>query len=267
MKKITTLLIGFVMLLLVLTSCGTSKTSTGQKNNYADKSFISDLSAGLQERWKLGDELDKISNPSTSQTKDYYSKFVKVEMDSVGSYKDKKFKDTKLQSLALQYINLLEDSKKEITGLGTYDGMTKWEDTYQSRTKLLVEFKNNYNLAVDDKYKTYLDGLEADGQKAIKNDELKTKITTLVNGIVFVYKQEEYDDTYKKYQAVVENNTGTDLSSFSGQVNLVDANGVTVDNTFISTDNWKNGSKVLFEFTTDKTFSKTVITPQYSVAD
>lgn len=264
MKKLTVFIFSFGILLLTLSACS---NTTSNKTDYADKLFISDLARGLENRWKDADEFEKIKDPSNSQTKEYYNKFIKDELDAISSYKDKKFKDSKLQALVLQYINVLDDSKKAIKSLDTMDGMTKWADTYNSRTKILVEFKNNYNLKVDEKYKSYLSDLEEDGQKAVKNDEVKEKITTLVNGIVFNYIPQEYDDTYKKYEATVENTTGSDISSFNGQVNLIDASGVTVGNTYISAQNWKSGSKVLFEFTTDKTFDKTVITPDYTLAD
>lgn len=264
MKKLSIFLFSFGILLVTLSACGNTSIN---KNEYADKPFMSDLARGLENRWKDADELDKIKDPSNSQTKEYYNKFIKDELDAVSSYKDKKFKDSKLQALVLQYINVLDDSKDAINSLDTLDGINKWNDAYNSRTKILVQFKNDYNLKVDSKYKSYLSDLEKDGQKAVKKDEVKEKITTLVNGIVFNYKPQEYDGTYKKYEATVENTTGSDISNFNGQVNLVDSSGVTVGNTYISAQNWKSGSKVLFEFTTDKKFDKTVITPEYSLAD
>lgn len=264
MKRLSIFLFSFGILLLTLSACGDTSSN---KTEYADKAFISDLARGLENRWKDADELDKIKDPSNSQTKEYYNKFIKDELDAISSYKDKKFKDSKLHALVLQYLNVLDDSKKSINSINTLEGMKKWSDAYNSRTKLLVDFKNNYHLKVDAKYKSYLSDLEKDGQKAVKNDEVKEKITALVNGIVFSYKAQEYDDTYKKYEATVENTTGSDISSFSGQVNLVDSNGVTVGDAYISAQNWKSGSKVLFDFTTDKTFDKTVITPEYTLAD
>ena len=264
MKKLSIILFSFGILLVTLSACG---GTSNNKTEYADKAFMSDLASGLENRWKDGDEFDKIKNPSNSQTKEYYKKFIKDELDAISSYKDKKFEDSKLQALVLQYINVLNDSKKSINSFETLDGIDKWNEAYNSRTKILVQFKNDYNLKVDSKYKSYLSDLEKDGQKAVKNDEVKEKITTLVNGIVFTYKPQEYDDVYKKYEATVENTTGSDISSFNGQVNLIDSNGVTVGDTYISAQNWKSGSKVLFEFTTDKTFDKTVITPDYTLAD
>lgn len=264
MKKLSIFLFSFGILLLTLSACGNTSSN---KTEYADKAFISDLARGLENRWKDADELDKIKDPSNSQTKEYYNKFIKDELDAISSYKDKKFKDSKLHALVLQYLNVLDDSKKSINSINTLEGMKKWSDAYNSRTKLLVDFKNNYHLKVDAKYKSYLSDLEKDGQEAVKNDEVKEKITALVNGIVFKYKPEEYDDTYKKYEATVENTTGSDISNFNGQVNLVDSNGVTVGDAYISAQNWKSGSKVLFDFTTDKTFDKTVITPEYTLAD
>ncbi|QDK70193.1 FxLYD domain-containing protein [Lactococcus protaetiae] len=264
MKRLLILPITLLISLFILASCSSpSKISTPK---YADKKFITALSQGLENRWKLGDEYDKIKDPSTAQTKEYYHKFVQAELENISPLKDKKFKDSKLQALVIQYYNALEDSKKSINSLDSLDGAKAWSAAYDTRTKLLVQFKESYHLKVSKKYQSYLDNLEKDGQKAQQTDEVKTKVTAMTNAINFKYIPEQYDDTYKKYQATVENTTGVNLSSFSGQVNLINANGVTVDSTYINTDNWKAGAKVLFEFTTDKTFSKTVITPEYQVA-
>ena len=264
MKKIISLGVILGALLLVLVACGSNVET---KEETADKTFMTDLAKGLEKRWDLAEKFEKIKDPTSSQTEDYYNKFIDAELDSIKDYKDEKFKDTKLQSLVLQYINILKDSKEVIRDINTLDGAEKWAELYSDRTKILLQFKNNYGLKVDSKYKTTLDDLEKDGQKAAKEDEVKNKVTSMVDNIKFVYKSEPYDDTYKKYQATVENTTGVDLENFSGQVNLVDDSGVTVSSTYVSTDNWKAGSKVLFEFTTDKIFTKTVITPTYNIAN
>ncbi|KST85939.1 FxLYD domain-containing protein [Lactococcus lactis] len=264
MKKFISLTFVLCAFLLVLVACG-SNTKTKEKN--ADESFMSDLSKGLEKRWDIAEEFDKIKDPTSSETKKYYDKFINAELDSIKSYKDKKFKDTKLQSLMLQYINVLNDSK-DITGdMNSLDGLKKWSELYDNRTKILLQFKNDYGLKVDSKYQSTLNDLEKDGQKANKEDEVKNKVTSMVDNIKFTYKAEAYDDNYKKYQSTVENTTGVDFKNFSGQVNLLDDSGVTVSSTYISTDNWKAGSKVLFEFTTDKAFTKTVITPTYNIED
>ena len=59
---------------------------------------------------------------------------------------------------------------------------------------------------------------------------------------------------YKTYSAVVKNTTSDDFNYFAFNINLNDKDGVTVETTTASTDNWEAGTKHRFEFGTEKSF-------------
>ena len=82
MKKFISLTFVLCAFLLVLVACG-SNTKTKEKN--ADESFMSDLSKGLEKRWDIAEEFDKIKDPTSSETKKYYDKFINAELDSIKS--------------------------------------------------------------------------------------------------------------------------------------------------------------------------------------
>lgn len=264
MKKII-ILVFAVLSVFVLTACGNNSSKKEEK--YADKAFINSLATGLEKRWDLGSEFDKVKNPSDNESKDFARKAMKIELDNVSQYKNRSFENTKLQALALQYINAVKDSDKLIDGIDSFDGMKAFKENYNVRSKLLVTFKKDYGLKVGEKYKEDFDKIESNGQETLKNDEVKAKVDTLSKNIKFEEIPTEYSGTWKKYQATVENTTGVNLEYYSGEVNLLDATGVTVHNTYISAKNWKAGTKVRFEFTTDKKFVKTEITPKYNIAE
>ena len=70
-----------------------------------DNDFIISLARGLDKRWE-----DASSN--YEDTTAYYERATQFELSEVGRYKEKTFKDNKLKKLAIEYINVLEDSKK-----------------------------------------------------------------------------------------------------------------------------------------------------------
>ncbi|MGM0216035.1 FxLYD domain-containing protein [Enterococcus sp. AZ109] len=69
--------------------------------------------------------------------------------------------------------------------------------------------------------------------------------------------------SYRNYTAVVENTTGLNLSSLSAKINLVDAEGVVVDTSYLNANNWKAGQKYKFEFMTDKEFQSIEVELSY----
>lgn len=233
------------------------------KHYYADKDFVKAVERGLEKRWDIQDAKD-----NKTDTTEQYKKGIQAELDSVQKFKDEKFKDAKLQALALDYITQLK-AEQGIVKYYNVD-IVKFNDLlgpiHDQRTKDIQTLVKNYDLKVDKKYQSILDDLLTNAQEATTKDALKEKVTTMANSIKFVYTPQEYDDQWKKYTATVENTTGQDLKSFNLQINLEDAAGTTLDSTYVNANNWKAGTKVQLEFTTDKQFVKTVYTPDYDVS-
>ena len=59
----------------------------------------------------------------------------------------------------------------------------------------------------------------------------------------------------KEYEAVLENNTGKDFDYFQITLNIYDSDKVQIYSLYDQMQNWKNGTKAKFEFSTDKDFS------------
>ena len=76
----------------------------------------------------------------------------------------------------------------------------------------------------------------------------------MVKSIEFKLDNNEYG--WKDYSAVVENTTSQDFDSFYLNIKFVDADGITVDTTTASADDWKSGEKVKFTFMTDAKFEE-----------
>ena len=121
---------------------------------------------------------------------------------------------------------------------------------------------NDYGLTVSDKFQTYLDEFKARSQIVKEQDALQSSIDTMLSNVQFA---EVNDDGYgwKKYQAVIENTTGKDFSTFSVNINLMSADGVIVETQYDSVSNFTNGAKAQFEFTTDKEFASTEVTANW----
>lgn len=259
----------------MLFGCGASNTSNTEKNNneeqYADEEFIKSLSKALEKRWDLSDKQeeqekadDKKVQMGSDEHKKLYISYVDAELPELENYKDAKFKDSKLQEKAIQYINLLNDQKTALDYIQVdyKKYLQLWGKAYNQRTQLIIDFVNDYGLTVSEKYSQILKDLMLNGQEVTKAEDNKALVKTMIDAIKFEKVEDSHG--YKKYQAVVENTTGTDFSSFQLSINLLDKDGVIIDTTYASVSNWNKGQKVRFEFSTDKDFTSTSIVGSYS---
>jgi hypothetical protein len=256
---------------VMLFGCGASNT---EKNNneeqYADEDFIKSLSKALEKRWDLSDKQaaeEKASGKkievASDESKKWYMSFVDAEIPEFENYKDAKFKDSKLQEKAIQYINLLNDQKASLDyfKVDFNKFLELWGKAYNQRTQLLVDFTNNYGLTVDEKHSQVLKDMMLKGQEVTKAEDNKALIKTMTDSIKFEKIEDSYG--YKKYQAVVENTTGIDFSGFELSINLLDKDGVILNTTYASVGNWQKGQKAKFEFSSDKDFTSTSIVARY----
>lgn len=249
-----------MILTILLTGCGAaSQTATTETEiHYADEDFIADLATGLQSRWDTqpanGATEDEILTGS-DEHKQYYTDLVDAELNVLEKYQSMPFGNSKLQEYAISYINCLKQQKEAAsyitTSYETYE--EKWEEAYNNRTKLIVTFVNDYGLKVDEAHQATLDDFIA-REKVIKEDEkVKTTIDSMMQNLTIEVTKDEYD--WKTYEAVLENNTGKDFDYFGITLNIYDSDKVQIDSLYAQMQNWKNGTKAKFEFSTDKDFS------------
>lgn len=233
-KKIVTLLVMLITGAMLLSGCSMQKST--------DEAFLDDMAAGLEARWEFAD------SDEDSDDKEGWEKCINFEYDKIHKYKNKKFEDKKLGKLAKAYINLIDESKKDLKYYGNDAKFTAKMDeiTYQ-RAAIIYKLIKSGDLKIDKKYKDDIDEFKEVGKTYLAVNKIMEKAD---------FKQTKDEYGWKTYDAVVENTTSSDFSYFNFNINLIDKDGTVVETTMASTDNWEAGTKHRFEFTSDSKFSK-----------
>lgn len=246
-----------ILSIMAIVICGCGSTKQAEKSTeetYADKDFMKDLAAGLEARWSI-EEPEYTEGDDTH--KDYYTKLVDAEHDKVSPYLDKKFKDSTLQQKAINYINMIKQQKEALKYLQVnYDKYDKlWGEAYDERSKLIVDFIDNYGLTVSDKYKSTLDDFKTNAQEVADKEIKDSEVNAILSNMNFK-KDKDSSSDWKNYNAIVKNTSDIDFDSFVADVNLLDKDGVIVESTTVYVNSWKQGAKTKFTFSTDKNFDK-----------
>lgn len=259
MKKI--IILGVTLLsCLSVVGCSNGKEKTGSKDqkkestSYYDESFMKAMASGLDARWDYIDSPKYKDDDTLTQLKNCAETEYNV-LDKV-PFSEKKFKDSKLKELALAYKNELENGvsiidKETTSSLISYD--SPWEKHYNNRTKLIVEINNIKEIPV--KNKKQLKDLINNGTAVKKDEELKSKIEASLSKISFTEDPQNDSSSYRKYNAIVENDMGVDFKYFYANVYLEDSNGVRIETQYMHADDWNNGQKITVSFSTDIAFS------------
>ena len=108
-----------------------------------DNDFIISLAKGLDKRWE-----DASSN--YEDTTAYYEKATQFELSEVGRYKERTFKDNKLKKLAIEYINVLEDSKKLTSKENEHYSSDSWVEYRKKRYELILDIHSRKKIPVQD---------------------------------------------------------------------------------------------------------------------
>lgn len=264
MKKIISLLGILGTTVLLLSACGNNADK--KETNYQDKQFISSLEKGLEGHWKIANKA--VSDNDNS--KEVFENGIKKEVTEISKYKSAQFKDSKLQELAISYINILNDQNKELDHFNSDSFYKDWTDIYGKRTEILVNINALQPLKFSSKqYESNFNDLKNDG-KAVQNEvKRKEEIKNFVSSITFKPSADnDPESDYKSYSTVVENTTSFNFSSFSLNAKLIDKDDVTVDTQYVSTEDFQKGQKAKLDFQTDKSFVKTKVVQNYvAVAD
>lgn len=218
---------------------------------------MKDLAKGLEARWKLSDEL---AYSTTAEEEKAMRQLVSAELDLLKGYTSESFENSKLQERAIQYINLLNDQMESLQYVQVdYAKYTEmWSKAYNERSKMLVDFVDNYGLTVSDEYLEVLTDMKVNASLVAEKEDKQAKIDALGESMVF----EDEGDWH--YVAVVENNTGFDIAHYSAKVILLDEDGVNIDTQYIYADAWSNGQKARFDFYAyEKPFASTQVIVDY----
>jgi hypothetical protein len=238
-----------VVAVITLAACGKS----ADQKNYADEAFYTSMAKGLHNRWKLSDKQDKSGKSYTAEN---YRNLYDAELKQVRKYPSKDFKSKKLHKLAKDYVDSLNGQKKELANFddNSAQSIATWDKALIRRESAIIAINAYKKIPFDSKkdkkrVKTlaseraknqdFVDTFEAMDKK------VKSSKIVLADG----------DSGYKTYHVLLDNTTKHSFSYFNIDVKLVDKNGVTVDTQEATTENWDAGSKVQFEFGTDKDFA------------
>lgn len=108
-----------------------------------DNDFIISLAKGLDKRWE-----DAASN--YEDTRAYYEKATQFELSEVERYKERTFKDNKLKKLAIEYINVLEDSKELTSKENDHFSSDSWVEYRRKRYELILDIHSRKKIPVQD---------------------------------------------------------------------------------------------------------------------
>lgn len=243
-----------------------------------DKMFIKDLKIALENRWDLCNEDDK--NGNTKKVEDLWNqqnyneslnlnydmliKYTNKELEILSKYRNKKFKDNKLQEEIIKYINILEQQKNDVlpklliggdVGIKACD---EWSNLYDQRCKLLKEIIEKHNIKFSKKYKKDAQTILGAAVNATNNDKINEAITNMLSNLQYNLEKDYYG--YKTYFAIVESNSEYNFKTFYVTINLLDQNGVIIESTNASINNFNSGMKGKLTIQTTNSFASTITT-------
>ena len=259
MKKKILIAIVLTLSLFILTSCGKKKEYV----QYCDDDFLESMAKGLNNRWDASSSEDLNLTPGSEEQQKHFEKLVTDELNVIKDYKDKKFKDSELQELAIKYINQLKAQKSALkymtVNYSKYSDL--WGKAYDERSKLIIEINKKYHLDISDKNKSMITEMDTNSKEVLEKEDVKNKVDKMVKSSKLKLVSSEYD--YKDYKIILENTTSVKFTSFQLDVKLKDKDDVIVETLTDYASNWEPKTKVQFTFNTDKKFKSYEITASY----
>lgn len=280
MKKIIAVVLSLTLLLLCLAACGQTKTKTDDNGVTVvvkpDKTFISDVSKAIQERWKVTDaDQSKTFEAKSNEEKEALESYINAELNILAPYADSTFDDAALQSKAVNYVKALNAQKDALELLSSDRAkfLEQFSAGYAQEKALLKDFVENYNLAVAPEYEERLAELvgtvnaaaaaaseessDEDGKTVAEAQDEKSALDTWAAAVAFT-KQDD-----GSYAAEVENTTGKSFNVMSLKVILVDEDGNEVGQSYPTVNDYDDGTSKTFSFTTDTAFASTRVSVDF----
>lgn len=245
-----------VSICVFITGCSLN----GNSEKTYDNAFLRDFTKGLTERWDMND--DYAGEVSENE---HRKQLIQIELDRVLPYANRKFEDTNLQEMAISYINLLNKQKESLSYYSVdfekYAEM--WAEAYDNRTQLIKEFIEKYNLEFSERHSEIVNDILTNAKLVANNEKLEEAVRQMTGAIVFEKVKTSYG--WADYEAIIENTTEKTFDSFSVDINLLDEDGVIIDTSYASVQNFAPGKKAKLEFSTDTKFASYEITSDYYI--
>lgn len=267
MKKtrlILPLLCGALLMALIF-STGCQSGPQSEEPSYADEAFLVDLGKGLDRRWDLSDQLEE-NNPGGAVTAEQLEELVQAELDSIEKYAGEKFEDTKLQELAISYINALKDTQNASDAYASQTDISsyqKWQTVYNNRAMILKDILDNYDVQTSEKHDATRSQLLSSGTIAQETADVEAALQVIADSIQFTFSDDGWGNITGS--ATATNNSGISFVTAQFDVQLYDENGVRLETTYANVDNWNDGETVNLDiYVSSQTMPASVkIVPSY----
>lgn len=181
-----------------------------------DNDFIISLAKGLDKRWE-----DASSN--YEDTTAYYEKATQFELSEVGRYKERTFKDNKLKKLAIEYINVLEDSKKLTSKENEHYSSDRWVEYRKKRYELILDIHSRKKIPVQDT-RNLRDILDI-GIKVKQKNEIIQALKKIFKGNNFTISKSSENSDELNCSGTFENTTDYYLSYVPMAIEAYNKNG------------------------------------------
>lgn len=210
-----------------LVGCG--GTATGQTDTPAattaaskvsDSEFISAVQNGLESRWALGD----ISQTADFKTAmDGYIERADAEYDAVGAYVNREFENGETAEKARDYLAALEDFRDASENLkeGSTSSDSELWNAQDRRVLCIKYFVDNCGLTVSESYKSNLEELLADAEKAGTEHVDEFLITNCSAEPVDSYGYYDVDFTVKNNSDSAKNFLGFEVQELDADGNIL----------------------------------------------
>jgi uncharacterized lipoprotein YehR (DUF1307 family) len=238
-RKVFSIIVA-LLVVVGLAACG-SQQQANDEPDYADDEVIAAIAKGLEAR----SDVIYSQTAEVQDSSDGLKAAVNAEYNVISPFKDRQYQDSKLQEVAISYINSVSD---QISVLDTYSyGSTefyeKWEEVYNKRTTIIKELADNYSLALDENHQSVLDDLVKDGGVAAQKSAADEAINSLISNATFEQTDEGYGNY--TYSAVIENTSEFTFNNVSVILGIYDADGVRVEEDYAnSATPWAPGEKI-----------------------
>lgn len=199
-----------------------------------DNDFIISLARGLDKRWE-----DASSN--YEDTTAYYEKATQFELSEVGRYKERTFKDNKLKKLAIEYINVLEDSKKLTSKENEHYSSDSWVEYRRKRYELILDIHSRKKIPVQDT-RNLRDILDI-GIKVKQKNEIIQALKKIFKGNNFTISKSSENSDELNCSGTFENTTDYYLSYVPMAIEAYNKNGKVFFSTHYAViTEWREGT-------------------------
>lgn len=213
----------------------------------ADDRFRDQLTLGLEEKLILiKDAKARREDPTADFSREDWEAIIDSEYSRLADFAQDNFVDPVLGAEAKYYVNCIIDSKAMLEDYGSDDWVNNFlNGIYHSQRESLFRLHTLKPITVSEENTRALEDMLEDGQ-----------IIQLVNGLFdqVMFLQVSYKNGEWKYETTVTNDTVLNFENFTFEIDLLDEEGEIILTQTSTTNNWKPGKEVRFNFTTTLLF-------------